>query len=160
MKALLDAYLQKYDELRVQGRGVGLYGTPGAGKTYGAAALARALVHRGVDVRWAPTVEVFNQLLDFRDFRISKYFQLKYDLKATEVVIFDDVGQLRDYPRIREVFFEVIDERYSWQRPTIFTANMLSDINLEEELTKYFNTSLARRMQEMTKGFTYINCQF
>lgn len=159
LKTFLTEYISSFKANKDAGIGVALFGNQGTGKSYAAAALARALVSKGNSVMWAPTVEVFNQLLDFKDYRLPRYFSLKSNLKDAEVVIFDDFSQLHSYPRIRETFFEVIDTRYAWKRPTIFTANFI--INKEEDwntqVASCFNNSLARRIRAMTDGFVYVS---
>ena len=130
------------------------FGVPGAGKTHAAAALSKILVSMGVEVGWADTVETFNKLLDYRDFRSNSYFRLKNDLQDRRVLVFDDFGQLRDFDRIRELFFQIVNYRYAWKKPTIFTANFVVDSqeDWETKVGGCFNPSLARRIQAMSDG--------
>ena len=158
-KAILGDYVKKFSILEDSGQGIALFGKPGTGKTYNMAALAKILTSKGVQVKWAPVVDMFNKLLDYRDFKRGEaYFKLKNDLKEAQVLMLDDFGQLRDYVRIRETFFEIVDYRYSWNKPTIFTANFAGDGKLDwKEVAECFNSSLARRVEDMTKGYVYIS---
>lgn len=100
-----------------------LLGPPGCGKTYIVAAM----------MRWA--------VLCFNNFRVWKEFDLLKHLRegmnrgwdATEqlklaiddsLVVVDDLGS-QGYTEWREkIMFELIELRYSSERPTIFTTNL------------------------------------
>lgn len=156
-KLILD-YTSNFDKYRAEGLAPALFGKAGGGKTYGAAVISRILVHKDIPVYWANTVTEINGILDLRDFRASKYFATKQRLLATDVLVLDDFGQLQEYPRIRELFFEIVDYRYAWKKPTIFTANFEIDGKEEEgwnEVTKCFSPALARRIRAMSKGLVY-----
>jgi len=145
--------LEKYQELGVA---PSFFGVAGAGKTYAAAVVAKLLTARHIPVFWSQTVSELNKLLDYRDFKSGTYFTLKNKLLTTKIVVFDDFGQLRDYERIREIFFEIVDYRYAWKLSTIFTANF----NLDEEenwtiVGKGFGGMLARRIKAMSDGLTF-----
>lgn len=156
LKSMLEDYLTKFSSYESKGLGPALFGTPGTGKTYASAALARKLVGQFVPVYWAPTVQELNLIIDFRDYKAKSYFAMKNRLMATRVVVFDDFGQLRDFPRIRELFFEIIDYRYAWKKPTIFTANFSIEKEEDwEQVSKCFNPSLRRRIQLMSQGLIY-----
>lgn len=154
---MLTQYSQNFLEYEKEGLGPALFGKAGAGKTHAAAALARTLVSKNVQVVWANTVGALNLTLDYRDYKHSSYFKLKALLKEARVVVFDDFGQLRDFSRIRELFFEIVDDRYAWKKPTIFTANfeIKSEKDWLDEIGKCFNVALARRIYSMSKGLVY-----
>jgi DNA replication protein DnaC len=154
IKSLLLDYLQNYKQYCNQGQAPALFGSPGIGKSYGAAALIKKLPIQSL---WVPVVQKFNYLIDLRDFRKENYFSSKHQLFETQFLVMDDFGQLRDFARIRELFFEVVDYRYSWKLPTMFTANFVSSDpkDLEMEISKCFNSSLARRILTMGEGMIY-----
>lgn len=156
LRAMLDSYLEHFKEYEEKGLAPTLFGSPGAGKTYAAAALATKLVTKFVPVYWAPTVQELNLILDLHDYKAKSYFSLKNRLLQTRVVVFDDFGQLRDFNRIRELFFEIVDFRYAWRKPTIFTASFNIQIERDwEEVTKCFNASLTRRIRSMSQNLVY-----
>lgn len=157
LREMISHYVNHFTEYSQQGIGPGFFGTAGAGKTYSAAVLSRMLAAAGVPVYWAPTVSELTRILDYKDFRSAKYFMAKDRLLNTRVVVFDDFGQLKDFPRIRDLFFELIDGRYSWKLPTIFTANIKieKESDWENQVAQLFNSSLARRIKDMTKGLVY-----
>jgi DNA replication protein DnaC len=156
IKELLREYIGHLEEYKAAGVAPSFFGTAGSGKTYAAAVVAKLLIAKGARVYWASTVSELNKLLDYRDYRFESYFALKNKLLTTDVVIFDDFGQLRDYQRVRETFFEIVDYRYSWKLSTIFTANF--NLDVEENWTivgKGFGGMLARRVQSMSEGLVF-----
>lgn len=156
LRSMLEDYSNNFDGYEAKGLAPALFGDPGAGKTYAAAVLASRLVAKFVPVYWAPTVQELNLILDLHDYKAKSYFSLKNRLLQTRVVVFDDFGQLRDFNRIRELFFEIVDFRYSWRKPTIFTANFnIEKDNDWEEVSKCFNASLTRRIRQMSQGLVY-----
>lgn len=155
---LLD-YILRFKSYAEEGKAPALFGRPGTGKSYCAALVANELV-ANASVKtcvWAPTVEKLNHILDLRDFRKESYFGSKQRLFEADFLVFDDFGQLRDFPRIREFFFEIVDHRYAWKKPTMFTANFTGATTkeLEKEIAKCFTESLARRILTMSEGFVY-----
>ena len=150
---LMTEYLVNLEKYENEGLGPALFGPAGIGKTHAVAALAKRLVFKGKKVHWASTVQELNDIVDFRDYKSQVYFSRKKKLKETEFVIFDDFGQLRDFPRIRELFFEIIDYRYTWKKPTIFTATFPGEG--WENVASCFNASLTRRIKDMAKGLVY-----
>lgn len=154
---MLMSYTDNFGKYEQDGLGPAIFGKAGAGKTYAVAAVSRALVARNIPVLWANTVEVLNLILDYRDYKAKSYFGLKRALMDTRVVVFDDFGQLRDFSRIRELFFEIVDHRYAWKRSTIFTANfqITTEKDWEKEIGQCFNVALARRIKAMSKGLVY-----
>lgn len=156
LKVMLEDYLTNFEKYETKGLGPALFGSPGTGKTYAAAALSRKLVSKTVPVLWSSTVQDLNLLLDYRDYRSKNYFTLKNRLLTTRVVVFDDFGQLRDFERIRELFFEIVDYRYAWKCPTIFTANFsIVDEKGWDNVKECFNPALARRIRLMSQGLIY-----
>lgn len=157
IKAIANEFCNNFNRYSSKGLGPAFFGAPGAGKTHAAAAVARIVNTRGVQTYWASTVEELNLVLDLKDYRVKSYFTKKDILKNTEFVVFDDFGQLTDFPRIRELFFEIVDHRYSWKLPTLFTANFTisQDIDWEREIGQCFNTSLARRIKDMSQGLAF-----
>lgn len=156
LKVILEEYLVNFEKYEEKGLAPALFGQPGTGKTYAAAALSRKLVRKTIPVWWSSVVHDFNTILDLRDYRAPNYFTLKNRLLTNRVVVFDDFGQLRNFERIRELFFEVVDYRYAEKSPTIFTANFaISNEQGWDQVAECFSPALARRIQAMSQGLTY-----
>lgn len=157
VREIITAYSDNFDSYAKEGIAPAFFGAQGAGKTHAAAALSRLLASKGHLVYWAPTIHKFNVALDFRDFRDPQYWQQMDKLYNAPILVLDDFGQLRDYNRIRELFFQVVDYRYSWKRPTIFTANfnIMTDEDWEVQIGSCFNAALARRVKAMSDGLVY-----
>jgi DNA replication protein DnaC len=67
-------------------------------------------------------------------------------------VIFDDFGHLQEYPRLRELFWIYVNERYDNKLPTIFTANL----DGWDAVTKHFGEHFCRRIQAMSNGLAIL----
>ena len=154
VRELLNDYIKQYDDAIAQCVAPSFFGVAGTWKTYAAAILAKVIHSRGHKVYWCQTVGDLNKILDYRDYKAESYFTLKDKLLNTEFVIFDDFGQLRNYSRLRELFFEIVDYRYVWKRLTTFTANF--NINSKEDWATAvagFGPALARRVHAMSAGY-------
>jgi DNA replication protein DnaC len=58
------------------------------------------------------------------------------DLKTCELLIIDDFGVEKITDWVREKMYEIINERYLANRPTIFTANSdIKDLPYDERIT-------------------------
>jgi len=161
-KSLATYYVENFTPLFLQGHAPLLLGASGLGKTFIAAAIAKALAPGGssgynTPVLWVDVVEAFNDLLDLRDFRqAGAYFKTKRRIKQTPLVVLDDVLQLREFDRIRELLFEVVNYRYAEKLPTIVTANIQNSGNVDTELVHGVGAPLARRLKEMSKDLVIV----
>ena len=122
MKAMQN-YVNNFDELRKQGKGLLLFGTVGTGKTYAAACIANALIDKGIPVLMTNFARIANT--------VSGMFEGKqeyYDsLNRFPLLILDDLSAERKTDYMQEIVFNVIDSRYRAGLPLIVTTNLTSD---------------------------------
>jgi DNA replication protein DnaC len=161
LKGFAQNYIVRFDEYYLAGKAPALFGKPGLGKTFVAAAIANGLVNStyNVPVFWADTIDVLYKLIDYRDLhRTDEYFSLRRKLFSSPVVVLDDFGQLRDFARIRELFFQVVNHRYGENLPTIFTANFPVGKKQEEwaGVDQCFSSALTRRIYTMSEGLVFV----
>ena len=116
----LKRYVANFDEFKHDGRGLLIYGSIGTGKTYGAAAIANALIDNGVSVLMTNFSRIINQLQETFDRR-----QQKIDnLNQFDLLVIDDLGAERSTDYTNEIIYSVIDARYRSGKPLIITTNL------------------------------------
>ena len=97
-----------------QGRGTYLYGLPGRGKTWAAAACVRLVLSRGYTAKMVGTTEFLGEI---KDEITSKH------AKAYDLLVLDDFGMERPTEWAMETLSTLIDARVSAGKPTIITSN-------------------------------------
>lgn len=157
-RALIENYVGNFKEYYLQGLAPAFFGPPGVGKTHAAAVIAKLLDAKGVPVMWTSAVKMLNMLMDYRDFRKEEYFKLKAEVTETPVVVVDDFGHMQEFTRTKEMFFEIVDTRYSNKLPTIFTANYdVVGYSLSwSEMALKISPSIVRRVKAMSKGLLFV----
>lgn len=159
MRQIGEEFLTNFDHYYRQGEAPAFFGPPGIGKTHVSAVIAKQLHDVGIPVMWCNTVQVINKLMDYKDLRQAyHYFELKRKLQSIPVIVMDDFGQLSEYRRTKEVFFEVIDARYANVLPTIFTANLDVSENVDswDHISNRIGAALVRRIRLMSKGLLFV----
>lgn len=122
MKRFQHALDPRSKELAAQllnGQNVFISGSVGAGKTHLACACARTLISQGKNVQFTRAVALFDQ--------IKRSFNNDFDALALyrtcDVLVLDDLGKQSSTPWSLERLFDLVDERYARQLPTISTSN-------------------------------------
>lgn len=114
-------YVAHWQEMDSRGIGMVFWGMPGGGKTYGAAAIANALIDQGVTVRMATLGDILNRLPAMTAQDKIQYLDA---LKTCGLLILDDLGMERRTDYAREQVFSIIDGRYLSRRPMLITTNL------------------------------------
>ena len=114
------AYVENFDTLREQGKGLLLYGTVGSGKTYAACEVANALIDKAHPVLVTNFSTLVNTLQEKFDCRQTYIDSLnKFDL-----LVIDDLAAERDTEYMQENVYNIIDARYRVGLPVIITTNL------------------------------------
>ena len=150
------AYVRNLEENLKQGKGLFITGNVGAGKTHLIAAMidwiARMTKRRKNQV-WI----IFTTSVDMLA-RIKYSFDRKFKenetteevmdrLENCSLLIIDDLGSEKTTDWANELFYKIIDYRYSNLKPIIITTN-LTDQELKEKISE----RLVSRIHEMCKG--------
>ena len=116
-------YVEKFPEMKAQGKGLLLYGTVGTGKTFISACIANALIEKGHPC----LVTNFARLTN----TISGMYEGKQDyidgLDRFDLLVIDDLASERDTEFMGEIVQNIIDARYRTGKPLIVTTNLSSD---------------------------------
>ena len=112
-------YVNNFDALCKDGKGLLLYGGVGTGKTYIACMIANALIDKGYPV----LVTNFARVLSTLQGTFDKQEYLD-SLNQFKLLIIDDLGIERDTGYAKEQVFNIIDSRYRAGLPMIITTNL------------------------------------
>lgn len=122
MKAMR-AYVDNFDVMKEQGKGLILFGTVGTGKTYAAAAIANALIDKGVPVYMTNFARIANTVSGLFEGK-QEYFD---SLNRFPLLVIDDLAAERKTEYMSEIVFNVIDSRYRSGLPLIVTTNLTAE---------------------------------
>ena len=150
------AYVRNLEENLKQGKGLFITGNVGAGKTHLIAAMIDWIA-RMTKRRKKRVLIIFKTSVDLLA-EIKYSFDRKYkDIETTEelmnslencsLLIIDDLGSEKTTDWANELFYKIIDYRYSNLKPIIITTN-LTDQELKEKISE----RLVSRIHEMCKG--------
>lgn len=121
-------YAMNFKVIAENGMGMYLHGDSGTGKTYFAACIGNFLLNTGIEVLFANVNNILSDIRYSYSQRGSEK-QIINKYSYAELVIFDDIGTERYSTKneamsfAQDKFFQIIDKRYTQQKPTIFTSN-------------------------------------
>ena len=112
-------YVDNFEEMKKQGKGLLLYGSVGTGKTYSACEVANALIDKGYPVLVTNFARIINSLQ--ATFNRQEYID---GFNRFALIIIDDLSAERDTSFSNEQVFQIIDARYRIKLPMIITTNL------------------------------------
>lgn len=123
----INYYLNNFSVLKGQGKGLYIYSqTKGSGKTRMAVSLANELMDKGIQVKFATSLQILAEIKKSWD-KNSEYqseSELINQLSTTEVLIIDDFDvEQGEKAWISERFYQIINSRYMDKKVTIYTSN-------------------------------------
>jgi len=140
-------FLKNYNE----GKGLFLMGTIGTGKTHLLAAIidyiARIYKKEIRKVMYFTSTGLLNEIRN--SYNKSEEFVNK--VKHCQLLLIDDFGAEKTTDWVLEIYFEIIDYRYSNLLPTIIATN-LTDKEIKEKLSE----RIMSRIYEANKGIKLI----
>ena len=134
----LKDYAANFDKAKKEGVGLYLWSAQkGSGKTMSVCALANELLENDYQVRFATSARILQEIRNtYSNTTAYTESQMMSDLKTCELLIIDDFGVEKITDWVREKMYEIINERYLANRPTIFTANNdIKDLPYDERIT-------------------------
>lgn len=116
-------YVENFEKMRGDGKGLLLFGSVGGGKTFTAACIANAVIDKYFSCKMTNFAQIANTVQGMFDGRQEYYDGLmKYDL-----LVIDDLSAERKTEYMQEIVFNVIDSRYRSGLPLIVTSNLTSE---------------------------------
>jgi DNA replication protein DnaC len=134
----LKDYTANFENAKKEGVGLYLWSAQkGSGKTMSVCALANELLENDYQVRFATSARILQEIRNtYSNTTTYTESQMMSDLKTCELLIIDDFGVEKITDWVREKMYEIINERYLANRPTIFTANNdIKDLPYDERIT-------------------------
>lgn len=123
VSAIASRFAENFDTMREGGKGLLFFGTVGTGKTYAAAAIANALIDRGIPVMLAKFADIRNTVQGMFEGR-QEYFDR---LNRYPLLILDDLSAESGSEYMQEIVYNVIDGRYKAGLPLIVTTNLTAE---------------------------------
>lgn len=124
-ETIMDAarkYVDNFQDLKEQGKGLLLFGDVGVGKSYAAASIANALIDKSVPVYMTNFARIANIVQGLFDGKQDYYDSLN----RFPLLILDDLAAERKTEYMQEIVFQVIDARSRAGLPIIVTTNLTS----------------------------------
>ena len=116
-------YVENFDKMTEDGKGLLLYGNVGTGKSFAAACIANALIDRCIPVIMTNFMTIRNDLQESFEGR-SKYIERLTDIP---LLILDDLSAESKTEYMQEIVYNVVDSRYRAGKPLIVTTNLTGD---------------------------------
>lgn len=137
-------YVQMFDQLLTENKGLMFFGPTGTGKTYTAACIANALYEKGIPVVMTSLPRLTDSI-EFGDDKKSAQAIIERFNRA-DLLIIDDLGIERLSSFAQEKAYEFINGRYEAKKPLLITTNLTI-----EELTKTPSLELRRVYERITE---------
>lgn len=123
--AQLQAYADGFPEHYSKGTSLILIGRTGTGKTHLALAAAKQIAINGFQARYLTARKLFRQIRSTWNKRSELTEQQMIDqLADTDLLIIDEIGAQRGTDDELNTMFEIVDERYQRNRPSILISNL------------------------------------
>ncbi len=114
-------YVEKWEEVKETNIGLAFVGDVGTGKTFYAAAIANAMIDKGVAAIITTIPALHTAMIanygENRDFILNQ-------IRSIPLLVLDDVGVERSTPTAMENAYTIINERYKAKKPLIITTNI------------------------------------
>lgn len=117
-----------------------LSGDPGVGKTYFCVALANRFIEKEKEVHYI-NAHRFIELVGKCISNDKSQYDAINTVAKRPILILDDFGTASSSEWAKEVFFDLIDQRYNSKHPTIITTNLNS-----YDMKQQFNERTERRV--------------
>lgn len=117
--AVAKRFVNQFDRMCEDGRGLLLYGGVGTGKSYTAAAIANSLLEKMRPVIMTSFIRLLEEMSGYES--NAAYLAR---LNQAQLLIIDDLGAERGSDYALEKVYDIVDSRYRSKKPMILTTNL------------------------------------
>ena len=151
----MEKYAKNFDQVYDKNIGLILFGDTGCGKTFFAECIADALIKKGRFALLTSVSGIVNAMTT--NFNNQNGALLNY-IKNVDLLILDDYGTERDTSFMNERMYDIIDARYTANRPMIITTNLSpqqmqndSDIHVKRIIDRLTEACVAIEVKGVSK---------
>lgn len=123
ISAVARNYVENFDRMRKDGKGLLLFGKTGTGKSFAAACIANALIDKGYPVLMTNFARIRNTVQGLFGGR-QEYYD---SFNRFPLLILDDLAAESKTEYMQEIVYEVVNNRSLAGLPLIVTANLTAD---------------------------------
>lgn len=123
MTRVAKRYVDNFDEMKLRGKGLLLFGSVGSGKTFIASCIVNALIDKNIPCVMTNFNRLVNTLFGMKEGK-QDYLD---KLNNVDLLVIDDFASERNTEYMNDIVFNIIDARYRVNLPTIITTNLTSD---------------------------------
>lgn len=124
-----------------------MVGTTGAGKTHLAVACVNEAINRGLSARYVKESEMFGEIKEAFDERGNSDRRVIRRFASYDLLVVDEISKAPHSAYNASALFDIIDDRYTSKRRTIFVGNITS-----EEMQLHFTDAMLSRMRQKGKA--------
>lgn len=117
-------YVEKFEQLKKEGKGLLMYGPVGTGKTFMSACIANALIDKGYSCLVTNFSRIVSSLEEVKFNGQQKYLD---KLNENSLIVIDDLGAERNTEYMAEKVFDIVDARSRSGKPLIVTTNLTGE---------------------------------
>lgn len=122
-------YANHFGELLEDGTGLFIFGSPGAGKTYAAAAIVNELTDRGYDCMFTSMNNIMTELSTLG---LEGRRNLFCQIFSKDLLVLDDLGSEVETPYCNQTFIQIVNTCLAKCIPIIVTTPYHEDVLLKE----------------------------
>ena len=127
-----------------------LRGGVGCGKTHLAAAIANDAVKRLIPVLFAVVPDLLDHLrATFAPTSLVQYDEMFEGVRSTPLLVLDDLGTESGTPWAQEKLYQLVNYRYNYQMPTVYTTNRRID-TLDERIRSRLGDQALSKVVEIS----------
>lgn len=122
-------------------------GTTGAGKTHLSVACVHAAIAQGLSARYVKESEMFGEIKEAFEERGNSDRRVIRKFSSYDLLVVDEVSKAPHSAYNASALFDIIDDRYSHAKRTIFVGNLIKN-QAQDDIGAHFTDPMLSRMKQ------------